>query len=199
MKKYNTVTKKGFLIWIAVLILLFLMSFGMVYAYYTASSRDRSTSVTTGTIRITQVGTDTTIFDSMNSLVTYSDALPGSTVEIAGAVQNSGTNKLYAILIFRVSIVTGQDSGGDDIEEVLCEEYYTATSVKLVYSSGSYNQPATEMTTSQSYNFSFSYAFDFYEYGNSYQGLKIKAIVSAKAIQFDNIENGYSALTMLMS
>ncbi len=188
MKKYNTVNFKWLLLWIITPILLFFIAMGSVYAYFTATARRQEADLTTAIIRVGFSDSTATNIVDANSVVS-TNILPGSTINVSGAVQNIGTMPLYAILEFIVTI----DGEASPVEHA----YFTATGADLVYSNGNYTA-ATQISVGTGSNFQISYNFDFDQYDNTYMGRAVQVELIAHAIQVENIASAVEASNIMM-
>lgn len=186
MKKYNRVNLKFFLVGIIVPLILFAFVCGGVYAWFTASTKEQIVNMNVGTVSITFDGNleKEIVSSSSNSKLNY--ILPGSQISLSGAVKNNGTGKVYAIIMIVVEGVKA-----DNTTAVISKKYYTATGVELVAgSNGSYTLGATEIDADKTSAFTNTVAFGFFDYDDSWQGATVNITVTARAIQFQNIDKG---------
>lgn len=162
-------------------ILMFFFAMNSVYAYFTATATPQSASVSTGIIKLEfSEGINAT----QNSVAVVDGAIiyPGQSFNFAGTIKNSGNASLYAILVWDVVLVDGNNN-----EKVLLTEYYTPAGVKLTKNLDNTYSSAQEMAKNATQSFSLNYTFDFNEIGNKDQGKTVKFVFNARGIQTANI------------
>ncbi len=192
MKKYNRVYFKSFLSWGIILALLFCLSFGSAYAYFTATAKEQVANVSTAIIRVGFSDDTTEQILSSSAVVVDNRALePGDSVGFSGAIENIGTDSIYAMLVFEVKV-------NDNLVDT---SYYTADGkTELVADlSGKYTDETTIIpaTTQNSVAFSLNYLLDGDTYGNSYQNQSVSINITVLAIQQDNVQANNAVNLML--
>lgn len=189
MKKYNTFNFKWALTGIVLPILVFLISCGGVFGFFTATANNIVNNSSTGIIRIK--------FDESTDHVVLSDEIevsstiiqPGQTINISGGVENIGNADIYAIIKVSITIF-GQ---GTHIE------YFTANGEKIVIVDGNSITSATSIAKDASVNFDLQFELGFYEFDNSYMGKSIDVSYQARAIQQSGLSDGIEASNLLIN
>ena len=185
MKKYNSINLKSFLALVGVIVATFLLSMGCAYAYFTATTNQQQDSVNTAIIRV-GFTSNTTIQNVSSPYIISERVYPGSTITVSGAVQNTGTYIIWAILELRVSV------GGNIVEQ----SYYTATGAVLERNDGAYTTSATQINESNNSPFTLTYTLN-QNYDNTYMNQPITVSVVAHAIQYANI-TGVEAVNIMV-
>lgn len=185
MKKYNSINLKSFLALVGVIVATFLLSMGCAYAYFTATTNQQQDTVNTAIIRVGF--TDSTTIQNVSSPYLISERVyPGSTITVNGAVQNTGTYIIWAILELQVSV-------GENVVE---QSYYTATGVVIESSNGAYTTSATQINESSNSQFSLTYTLS-QDYDNTYMNQPVTVSVIAHAIQYTNV-TGVEAVNIML-
>ena len=189
MKKYNCYSFKWLLMWILIPILMFFLAMGSVYAYFTATANSQETDFSTAIVRVGfSEDTSVTVVSSSDTFITT--VLPGSTLRVQGKVENIGTMSIYSILEFTVNI--------DGQTQAVEQSYYTANGVELASSNGQYSTGATPIDANASAQFDLELSFDFYAYGDSFQGRGVTVKLTAHALQMKNIPSAVEATNIIM-
>ena len=189
MKRYNAVNQKWILLGILIPILLFYLSYGVVYAYFTATAKNAEGTITTGILKVKF--SDTTDVSVSEQSINDVSILPGDTVVISGSVVNDGTVPMYALLVIQVNVEESRI--GDEITYTTVEtSYYNAAGTQLVYNATDdiYTTGSTLIAKSGTSGFSISYTFEGESYGSEYQGKAVQILVMARAIQTVNLDDG---------
>ncbi len=189
MKRYNAVNQKWILLGILIPIIIFYLSYGVVYAYFTATAKNTEGTITTGIIKVKF--SDDAIISVADQAINNVSILPGDTVTISGSVVNDGTVSMYALLIVQVKVEESRQ--GEEITYTTVETaYYNAAGTKLVYDATNdiYTTGSTLIEKSANQGFSIEYTFEGENYGPEYQGKAIQVLVTARAIQTVNLDDG---------
>lgn len=170
-------------------ILLFCLSYGVVYAYFTATAKKAEGTITTGIIKVKF--SDDSAISAIGQAIDKVSLLPGDTITIAGSVVNDGTVSMYALLIVEVKVEESRQ--GEEITYTTVETaYYNAAGTKLVYDATNdiYTTGSTLIDKGGNKGFSIEYTFAGEDYGPEYQGRAIQVLVTARAIQTVNLNDG---------
>ena len=181
LKKYTYSDSKWVLIGMIIPILMFFFALNSVYAYFTASLELDPTSFSTGNIVLTFTKDIETTQNSV-AVVDGEMIYPGQTFDFAGTIKNSGNSPLYAILVWDVVVVDGED------ETVIATEYYTPSGAKLTKKADNTYTGAEEMAKDDTNSFNLTYSFGFNDSElDQYQGMEVKFVFNARGIQTDNV------------
>ena len=177
---------------------------GAVYSLFTATA---TTKTSQNSMAIVRVGftNETTSTITSGSITKNTLILPGEKLSISGAVQNTGDSDIYIILHFEITL-----QKQDEEDTTIVDKYFTfagSNMVEIAVLQGdnpTYTQNAKKLTANkttllgETVNFALDHDFDFYEYDNSYQGATAHYCVTAKAIQFKNLDSASHATTLIM-
>ncbi len=187
MKKYNTISYKWLLLAVLISVLVFYLSYSVVYAYFTATSSSNG-SISTGVLLINV--DDATTFEVSNTSISSTTIMPGDTINVSGSVGNAGDVSMYALLEVEVLV--------DNVSKGIT--YYQAhntgnTAAEITLASGAthYTAASTLINSGVSSSFNFDYSFDGSSYGNEVIGKEIKINITAKAIQTVNLSDGWGS------
>lgn len=193
MKKFSAVNQKWVILGILVPMLLFCLSFGIVYAYFTATAQSAGGNITTAIIKI-----GASKINDSTSVIAESNVMPGDTINISGKVINEGNAPLYALLQVEIKL-----QGDTDPREIM---YYTAgndatsgkaTQINLVSGKNYYSTASTLVAKDASSNFTFTYYLQGEMYSNIDAGKTIYVEITAKSIQSLNLDDKFDETTSL--
>ena len=196
MKKYNLFNLQWVLMWIVVPVLCFLLSVNVTYAYFTATASKKESTATTGKIML-QFSNDTSgkAVNKVSETNTV-NILPGDTLNISGALQNTGTADAYAIMEVEVYVVKLNSNE----REYITHKYYTFIGDSLVEISGTsnaYTTTAATISAGQSKSFNLNYLFDGKQYGNEYKKATVTYALNGYSIQTANVSANLATETLL--
>ncbi len=182
---------KEILIGLSIVILVFLITMGSTFAYFTATAKKNQTNFSLAMIKIgfTEDTTMQIITSSTGS--TSLNVLPGDKVSYKGSVKNIGNKPLFAILEFQVEI-EGKD-------KPLTRVYYTADgNTRITKEADEYITPSTLIKEGEIESFTVAFRLNPNIYNNEYKNKKIRLKVVAHAIQYDNIIDPVLATNIMM-
>lgn len=175
----------------------------VTYAYFTATATTTQSESSTAIVRIKFDSTTKEIINS--TTVTASTLLlPGDELKISGAVENSGTSPVYAVIKLNIQV----RKVGETESETVTSKVYAFSGTKLteiIGASGSYSAtaftleaPNANKTNVYTKAFEISHLFDVYTYDNSYKNATVTYTLSAHAIQVAYITDADEATTLLL-
>ena len=173
------------------LVLVFCLTFGSTYAYFTATAKKQYSNLSTAIVRVDFSSETAGQIVSDTIVVTNRAVEPGDRVGFGGAVVNIGNEPIYAMLIFEVVV------SGDTLDTI----YDTADGkTELVAESdGKYTASTTLIppTSNNTVNFSVNYLLDGNIYDNTYQGQSVSVNLTVLAIQQANVQANQAINLML--
>lgn len=186
-------------------IILFYLSFGVSFAYFTASAKSIDGEITTGIIKVAVTDEDGDTVSSASYIDTYSGyLLPGGLINIAGYLKNGGTVPMYALLEVAFMIENGEDNEGNKVFLEKTVSYYTVGGAdgeecdEMVLGAGDrYTTSSTVLQKDDILPFSITYTISG-EVDETDAGKEVRVKVVARALQFANVADGVEATNILL-
>lgn len=186
LKKYNAVNNKWLLFGLVIPILLFLLSYNAVFAYFTASASEKQASTQTAIVRIGfkedangDKATHEIISNSATS--TVKTVLPGDTINAKATIENTGNVPIYCIINFKLNIETSEG-----LTEEISNDFYTFTStgtLTKIALSDTYTESACLIAANGTVNLTVPTEFLGASYNNDYKNALVTYTFTGYAIQ----------------
>ena len=120
LKRYNRFDHHMILLGIIIPFLVFFISMNATFAYFTATAAKNESSSETAMLKI-NFSADTVGEVYTSTQTKETKILPGDTLKVVGALENSGTADCYVVLEYEIKITKQNTS----YTETVIKEYYT--------------------------------------------------------------------------
>ncbi len=173
---------------------MFFLVCNATYSYLTATTNSQAGSATTATVQIKFTGESV---ESVSTSSTVSEKIiPGDTLTIKAKIDNQSNVDIYLLIKLQVSVKKTTDSSASIVSKkfyslsgsTLTEITQTAGSSTTDTSDDDFSSDAQKQTKNTISNeFKTTHVFDGATYDNNYIGATASYIITAYAIQYDNI------------
>jgi len=201
LKRYNSINKKFFLCGLVIPILLFFVSYSLVYAYFTSRIEGPSGNTSAALVKIGFVpdsNQNKVSHEIKTNTVTSSEIkiMPGDTLVANATIKNEGTVKIYSILHY---FVQAEKTNGEivTIEDCFYNILNDGSTSKLVKNNGNYTDPAFMFEVAETVDVSIYTHFKSFEFGNDFKNAKVTYSITAYAIQTVGIGSAITATNLM--